>query len=87
MDAAQFTDLRGQNKFSRYNTSPSGALSVTMDNGKEVSVNPRTRYNYLSHGCALTDYKSQGQTEKHVIYHADTKKGVSYNQAYGQKSC
>ena len=59
-----------------------GALSVTMDNGKEVSVNPRTGYNYLSHGYALTDYKSQGQTEKHVIYHADTKKGVSYNQAY-----
>ena len=57
-------------------------LSVKLDNNKEISVNPNTQYNYMSHGYALTDYKSQGQTAKHVIYHADTDKGVNFNQAY-----
>lgn len=59
-----------------------GRISVKMDNGKAVHFNPDKQYKYISHGYALTDYKSQGQTEKHVIYHADTTKGVNYNQAY-----
>lgn len=60
----------------------SGTLQVKMDNGKDISFNPATQYKYITHGYALTDYKSQGKTEKHVIYHADTSKGVSFNQAY-----
>ena len=58
------------------------SIRVKMDNGKELQFNPSTQYKYIGHGYALTDYKSQGQTEKHVIYHADTAKGVNFNQAY-----
>lgn len=60
----------------------SGNLRVKLENGKELSFNPATQYKYITHGYALTDYKSQGKTEKHVIYHADTTKGVNFNQAY-----
>lgn len=60
----------------------SGTLQVKMDTGKDISFNPATQYKYITHGYALTDYKSQGKTEKHVIYHADTNKGVNFNQAY-----
>lgn len=59
-----------------------GTLQVKMENGREFQFNPATQYKYITHGYALTDYKSQGQTEKHVIYHADTSKGINYNQAY-----
>jgi conjugative relaxase-like TrwC/TraI family protein len=59
-----------------------GGISVKLENGKAVQFNPEKQYKYIGHGYALTDYKSQGQTEKHVIYHADTRKGVNYNQAY-----
>jgi conjugative relaxase-like TrwC/TraI family protein len=59
-----------------------GKFTVMLDNKKEVSFNSKTQYNYISHGYALTDYKSQGQTAKHVIYHADTNKVTNYNQAY-----
>ena len=55
---------------------------VKTEKGKELKFNPSTQYRYIGHGYALTDYKSQGQTEKHVIYHADTTKGVNFNQAY-----
>ena len=37
---------------------------------------------YISHGYALTAYKSQGQTEKHVIYHAGSDQTINFNQAY-----
>lgn len=57
-------------------------MRVKLDNGKELQFNPDKQYKYIGHGYALTDYKSQGQTEKHVIYHADTAKGVNFNQAY-----
>ena len=59
-----------------------GMMRIKLDNGKSLQFNPEKQYKYISHGYALTDYKSQGQTEKHVIYHADTNKGVNYNQAY-----
>ena len=59
-----------------------GMMRVKLDNGNALQFNPDKQYKYISHGYALTDYKSQGQTEKHVIYHADTNKGVNYNQAY-----
>lgn len=61
-----------------------GTLQVKMDNGKELQFNPNTQYKYITHGYALTDYKSQGQTERHVIYHANAEKknDVNFNQAY-----
>ncbi len=65
-----------------YITQIDNSMKVKMDNGKELQFNPNTQYKYIEYGYALTDYKSQGQTEKHVIYHADTNKGVNFNQAY-----
>ena len=57
-------------------------LSIKMDNGKKLNINPLTEYNYLSYGYTLTSYKSQGQTAKQVIYHADAQKGTTFNQVY-----
>lgn len=57
-------------------------LSVKMENGRELTFNPNTQYKYIGHAYAITDYKSQGQTAKNVIYHADTDKKVNFNQAY-----
>jgi len=57
-------------------------MNVKLDNGKELSIDVDKRYNYITHGYALTTYKSQGQTAKNVIYHADTKASMNYNQAY-----
>jgi conjugative relaxase-like TrwC/TraI family protein len=59
-------------------------IRAKLDNGKEISFNPTTQYKYIDYGYALTDYKSQGLTAKHVIYHADTGNmvGVNYQQAY-----
>lgn len=48
----------------------------------ELKINLQTQYNYLNHGYAVTDHKAQGQTTQKVIYHADTTKGVNFNQAY-----
>ncbi|MFZ5996388.1 MAG: MobF family relaxase [Nitrospirota bacterium] len=59
-----------------------GNMSVMMEHGKTISINLKTQYNYVDHGYAVTDYKSQGQTAKAVIYHADTKNNVNYNQFY-----
>ncbi len=46
-------------------------LSVKMQNGdsKKFSID---QYRYLSHGYAITDYKSQGQTADKVLVHATT---------------
>lgn len=65
-----------------YITQIDNAMTVKMDNGKELQFNPNTQYKYIGYGYALTDYKSQGQTARHVIYHADTDRGVNFNQAY-----
>ena len=56
-------------------------MTVKTEKG-ELKFNPNTQYAYIAHGYAITDYKSQGQTAKHVIYHADTDKGINFNQAY-----
>lgn len=56
-------------------------MTVKTEKG-ELTFNPTTQYSYISHGYAITDYKSQGQTAKHVLYHADTDKGINFNQAY-----
>ncbi len=59
-----------------------GRATVKMETGGMKAINIRTQYNYIDHGYAVTDYKSQGQTSRDVIYHADTSSGVNYNQAY-----
>lgn len=59
-----------------------GNLKIRMENGKTKDINIRTQYNYIDHGYAVTAYKSQGQTAKRVLYHADTSKETNYNQAY-----
>ena len=58
-----------------------GNMSGTLDNKKDMAFNLRT-YNHLDHGYAVTDYKSQGQTSKEVIFNADTDKNNSYNSFY-----
>lgn len=59
-----------------------GNMSVKLENGQMRTFNPQREYRYIGYGYTLTDYKAQGQTERHVIYHADTTKGVNFNQAY-----
>jgi len=49
-----------------------GRAVIKMESGQEKKINIRSQYNYIDHGYAVTDYKSQGQTSKDVIYHADT---------------
>ncbi|MBZ0154888.1 MAG: relaxase domain-containing protein [Alphaproteobacteria bacterium] len=58
-----------------------GNMTVRTESGKDIPFNIK-EYQYIDHGYAVTDYKSQGQTARNVIYHADTSKGVNYNQAY-----
>ncbi|WP_353685425.1 MobF family relaxase [Thermodesulfovibrio sp. 3462-1] len=59
-----------------------GRVTVKMQDGTEKKFNLVTQYNYIDRGYAVTAYKSQGQTAERVIYHADTEKGVNYNEAY-----
>mgnify|MGYP000850248911 CR=1 FL=1 len=59
-----------------------GNLTVKIDTGKDVTFSIPRSYNYLDHGYAVTDYKSQGQTSKRVIFHANTEKPTSYNSFY-----
>lgn len=58
-----------------------GNIRVITDAGKEVSFNAG-RYRYYDHGYAVTIYKSQGQTSREVLYHADTARDANYNQFY-----
>ncbi len=60
----------------------SGKVEIRLENGSHKTINLNTQYNYICHGFAVTDYKSQGQTSKNVIYHADASKGINFNQAY-----
>jgi len=64
------------------NLEKNGRVSFKMEDGRQVNINIRDQYNYVDHGYAVTAYKSQGQTSQKVIYHADTEKGVNYNEAY-----
>jgi conjugative relaxase-like TrwC/TraI family protein len=68
-----------------------GNITVAIDKNKNITWNIMHGYNYLNHGYAVTDYKSQGQTIKDVIFHTNTEKTNSYNSFYvavtrGQKS-
>lgn len=58
-----------------------GNITAFTDNGKKIEFNA-ARYQYFDSGYAVTDYKSQGQTTKEVIYHAGTSSEASYNQFY-----
>lgn len=59
-----------------------GNMKVKKDNGKEITWNLRHAYNYLDHGYAVTDYKSQGQTSREIIFAAHTERATSYNSFY-----
>jgi conjugative relaxase-like TrwC/TraI family protein len=59
-----------------------GNITVSTDSKKDISFNINHSYNYLDHGYAVTDYKSQGQTSREVIFHANTEKINSYNSFY-----
>jgi ATP-dependent exoDNAse (exonuclease V) alpha subunit len=59
-----------------------GNLTVKLDTGKDVTFSIPRSYNYLDHGYAVTDYKSQGQTSRRVIFHANTEKPTFYNSFY-----
>ncbi len=54
-------------------------LAVETKDGKTVQVN-LNKYDYLTHGYAITVHKSQGQTVDQVIYVSDTAKGNVTNQ-------
>lgn len=59
-----------------------GSFSVKTDSGKTVDFNVKD-YNFVSHAYAVTAYKSQGQTAKEVLYHAESGKGrTNYNEFY-----
>jgi ATP-dependent exoDNAse (exonuclease V) alpha subunit len=57
-------------------------ISIKTDSGTTVSFNVDKDYSYLDYGYAVTAYKSQGQTSREVIYHADTNRGTDYREAY-----
>jgi len=57
-----------------------GKGNITIKNeNKEKTFNIKD-YNYVSHGYAVTAYKSQGMTIDRVIYNANEK--TNYNEAY-----
>ena len=55
--------------------SPSGAMTLKLDDGREMSFDPQ-RHPHLDHGYAVTSYSSQGQTADRVLIHVDTELGV-----------
>jgi len=59
-----------------------GRATLKMESGEIRQFSFTKQYNYLDYGYAVTTYKSQGMNAKNAYYHADTSKGVNYNQAY-----
>jgi ATP-dependent exoDNAse (exonuclease V) alpha subunit len=55
--------------------SPNGAMTLKLDNGREMSFDPQ-RHPHLDHGYAVTSYSSQGQTADRVLIHVDTELGA-----------
>ena len=53
-----------------------------METKRAITWNIPRDYNYLDHGYAVTDYKSQGQTSRRVIFHANVERPTSYNSFY-----
>ena len=58
-----------------------GEITLRTETDKDLTLNVH-EYPYLDLGYAVTDYKSQGQTAKEVIFHADTAREVSHNSFY-----
>ncbi|MBI5634461.1 MAG: relaxase domain-containing protein [Nitrospirae bacterium] len=58
-----------------------GNITAVTDSGKKIEFNA-ARYRYFDAGYAVTDYKSQGQTSREVLYHAGASREASYNQFY-----
>jgi conjugative relaxase-like TrwC/TraI family protein len=50
---------------------PEGRMSLKMDGGRAVELDPRT-HPHLDHGYAVTSHSSQGQTADRVLIHVDT---------------
>jgi conjugative relaxase-like TrwC/TraI family protein len=50
---------------------PDGRLTLRMDNGKEVSFDPRSM-RHFDHGYAVTSHSSQGLTSQRVLVNMDT---------------
>jgi ATP-dependent exoDNAse (exonuclease V) alpha subunit len=50
---------------------PNGALTLKMENGREMSFDPQC-HPHLDHGYAVTSYSGQGQTADRVLIHVDT---------------
>jgi ATP-dependent exoDNAse (exonuclease V) alpha subunit len=61
---------------------PRGNITVKRDRKKDIIWNLRYTYNYLDHGYAVTDYKSQGQTSREVIFNTNTERTTSFNSFY-----
>ncbi len=51
--------------------SPSGTMTLKLENGREMSFDPRL-HPHLDHGYAVTSYSGQGQTADRVLIHVDT---------------
>ena len=50
-----------------------GDVAITIQGqNRDVAFNINDDYNYIDHGYAVTDYKSQGKTTKNVFVHAPT---------------
>lgn len=58
-----------------------GNITAVTDSGKRIEFNA-ARYQYFDAGYAVTDYKSQGQTSRDVLYHAGASRETSFNQFY-----
>jgi conjugative relaxase-like TrwC/TraI family protein len=56
--------------------SPNGAVTLKLDNGREMSFDPQ-RHPHLDHGYAVTSYSGQGQTADRVLIHVDTELGAT----------
>jgi conjugative relaxase-like TrwC/TraI family protein len=54
---------------------PEGRMSLKMDGGRAVELDPRT-HPHLDHGYAVTSHSSQGQTADRVLIHVDTELGA-----------
>ncbi len=61
-----------------------GDIDIKTDAGKEIMFNIKNEYNHVDHAYVISDYKSQGQTAKSVIYHAEVlrEREVSFNSFY-----
>lgn len=60
-----------------------GHMIVTLSDGSNKSFSP-DEYKYITHGDAITTFKSQSMTKDNAIVHAPADGGQSYNSLYVQ---